>query len=73
MSLMLIYVVLVAAGEVVAIQLGLYLDTAMPSLSLTIALSLFFSVLVVMWPISVWIYERFLAPKAGSVADAETA
>jgi len=60
---MVVYVLLVILGEIAAVQLGLYLDSAVPSFSLPIALALFFSVLVVMWPIAVFITERWLMSK----------
>ena len=59
MRLLIAYVLLVVAGEFVAIQLGFYLDRAFPAFSLPIALGLFFSVLGLMWPVAVYITERW--------------
>jgi uncharacterized membrane protein len=58
MALMGIYVVLVIVGEVIAVMVGLSLDETFPTLSLPIALSLFFSVLAVMWPVAILIHDR---------------
>lgn len=68
MRLMLVYLVLVVVGEFAAVELGLYLDSVAPSFSLPIALALFFSVLVMMWPVAVFITERWLM---GKQADAK--
>lgn len=63
MRLMAVYILLVVIGEVVAVELGLYLDGVLPTLSVPIALALFFSVLVAMWPAAVGVTEKFF-PKA---------
>lgn len=70
MRLMLVYVLLVIVGEIAAVELGLYLDSVVPTFSLPIALALFFSVLVVMWPLAVFITERWLMPKDAGAAKA---
>jgi hypothetical protein len=59
MRLMVVYIVLLVIGEFIAVRLGLYLDGVMPALSLPIALGLFFSVLVAMWPLAVALSDRF--------------
>ena len=63
MLLLLVYAVLVALGELVAVGLGLYLDTVFPQLSIPIALSLFFGVLVLVWRPALWITQNFLTRK----------
>ncbi len=70
MRLMVVYALLVILGEIAAVELGLYLDGVLPSLSLPIALALFFSVLVVMWPIAVFVTERWLLGKESDAAKA---
>jgi hypothetical protein len=59
MRLMLVYVILVIVGEVIAVNLGLFLDKALPALSLPIALALFFTVLVATGPLAVMVSNRF--------------
>lgn len=70
MRLMLVYALLVIVGEIAAVELGLYLDAVVPSFSLPIALALFFSVLVFMWPVAVFITERWLMGKETDAAKA---
>lgn len=60
MQLLIVYVSLVVAADLVAIEIGLYLDRVFPSLSLPIALGLFFGVLGLMWSLSVYVTERWL-------------
>ena len=64
MRLLIVYILLVVVGELIAIETGLYLDKALPSLSLPISLGMFFTVLVLMWPLAVYITERWLVPKS---------
>jgi hypothetical protein len=64
MQLLIVYVLLVVGGELIAVRIGFYLDTAMPSLSLPIVLGMFFAILLVMWPIAVYITERWLVAKS---------
>lgn len=64
MQLLIVYVLLVVAGVFVAAEIGFYLDNAMPSLSLPISLGMFFAVLILMWPLAVYITERWLVPKS---------
>lgn len=59
MVLLAIYVVLVVIGEVIAIQIGLFLDGTFPTVSIPIALSLFFAVMALAWPIAVAIHDRW--------------
>ena len=62
MRLLIVYVLLVVAGVFVAVRIGFYLDTAMPILSMPISLGMFFAVLGVMWPLSVYVTERWWNP-----------
>ena len=62
MRLLIVYILLVVAGEFVAVQIGFYLDDAFPSWSLPIALALFFAVLGLMWPLAVYVTERWWNP-----------
>ncbi len=64
MQLLIVYVLLVVGGELIAVRIGFYLDTAMPSLSLPIVLGMFFAILLVMWPLAVFITERWLVAKS---------
>jgi hypothetical protein len=64
MQLLIVYVLLAVVGEFIAVQIGFYLDNAMPSLSLPIVLGMFFAVLLLMWPLAVYITERWLVPKS---------
>lgn len=64
MRLIIVYVVLVLIGELIAVQIGFFFDHAMPSFSLPIALGLFFTVLGVMWPLAVYMTERWWNPQS---------
>jgi hypothetical protein len=64
MQLLIVYILLVVGGELIAVRIGFYLDTAMPSLSLPIVLGMFFAILLLMWPLAVYITERWLVPKS---------
>jgi hypothetical protein len=64
MWLMIVYVVVALVGEVVAVELGLYLDNVYPTLAVPIALTLFFSVLVLAFPPSVWLTKRIFPATA---------
>lgn len=59
MWLMVVYVVLVVVGELIAVELGLYLDQMYPTLAVPIALALFFGMLVLAFPPAVWITRRW--------------
>ena len=60
MQLLIVYVVLALAGELVVVGVGLFLDGALPSLSLPLSLAMFFATLGLAWPIAVRITERWL-------------
>jgi len=64
MWLMIVYVVVALIGEFVAVELGLYLDVVYPTLAVPIALALFFSVLVLAFPPSVWLTKRIFPSSA---------
>lgn len=63
MRLLLTYVVTVIVCEFLAIQLGFQLDKLSPSFALPMALALFFGVLVVGWPVAVFLHDKFFAKK----------
>ncbi len=64
MRLLIVYVLLVVVGNVIAVQIGFYLDKAAPTFAIPIALGLFFTVLGVMWPLAVYVTERWLLQKS---------
>jgi hypothetical protein len=68
MIVMIIYVVLVAVGQVVAFFVGQAIDPWLPSAwSLVVAMVLFFGVIAAMWPVAVWITEKwFVKPEAAT-------
>jgi hypothetical protein len=60
-----IYVLLVAVGQVVAVTLGIYLDKTVPAgWSIILAMGLFFGVFAVMWPVAVFVTERWVSGTA---------
>ncbi len=63
MRLLIVYILLVVVGELITIKIGFYLDTAMPSLSLPIVMGMAFAILFLMWPLAVYITERWLVSK----------
>jgi hypothetical protein len=64
MRLLVVYVLIVIAVELVAVQIGLYLDHVFPAFSVPLALGLFFAVLGLGWPVAVYVTDRWLTPKA---------
>ena len=60
MHLIVIYLVLVAIGEVMAFAIGRVFESSLPGLSMLFFMALFFGVLWVAWPISVAVAERFM-------------
>ena len=68
MAVMIVYVITVIVGETIAIQIGLFLDKALPTYSLPCALALFFSTLFLSWPIAVRITERWIVREKVDVA-----
>ena len=63
MSLLAVYVVIVLAVELMAVELGLFLDTLAPAFAVPMGLGLFFAVLVLGWPLAIYITERWLPEK----------
>ena len=60
MIVMIVYVVLVAIGEIAAFGVGQALDMVVPAAwSMIIAMALFFGVIWAMWPVAVWITEKW--------------
>jgi hypothetical protein len=59
MQLLIVYVVIVVAGEFGVVMIGLFLDSALPSFSLPLSLAMFFATLGLAWPVAVWITERW--------------
>ena len=66
MIAIIIYVLLVAVGQVVAFFVGQVIDSMIPpAWSLVVAMVLFFGVIAAMWPAAVWITEKwFVKPEA---------
>jgi hypothetical protein len=63
MTVLAVYVLLVALFETIICFVGIVVDSVVPSgWNLIIAMAMFFLVLGVMWPISVLITERWLMP-----------
>jgi hypothetical protein len=61
MTILIVYVLLVALFEGIVCFVGMAIDTIVPSgWNLIVAISMFFIVLAVMWPVSVYITERWL-------------
>ena len=63
MALLIVYVLLVAVGEVFAAMLGIYLDRVSATWSLPIALALVFSVIAFSWPLAVFVTDRWIPEK----------
>jgi hypothetical protein len=63
MWIMVVYLLIVAVGELIAISIGLILDRIYAVASLPVSLSLFFIVLWVGWALAV----RWTEPKEGKV------
>jgi hypothetical protein len=60
MIVMIIYVLLVAVGEVIAFFVAQVFDSMVPSAwSMIFYMTLFFGVIAAMWPVAVWITERW--------------
>ena len=66
MVIMIVYVLLATAGEVVAVSLGMLLDNVVPDgWNMIVAMALFFGVIFAMWPVAVFVTERwFMSPDA---------
>lgn len=68
MIVMIIYVLLVAVGEVFAFFVAQVFDGLVPTAwSMIFYMSLFFGVIWAMWPASVWVTEKwFVKPEPAS-------
>ena len=61
MTVLIVYVLLVAIFEVVVFFVGVALDAVLPAgWNVIAAMVMFFSVLALVWPIAVYITERWL-------------
>jgi hypothetical protein len=61
MVVMLVYLVLAVIGEVAAFIIGTMIDRVVSDgWSMIIYMGLFFAVLFLMWPVAVWITEKYL-------------
>ena len=69
MTVLIVYVLLVAIFEVVVFFAGVALDTMVPAgWNVIVAMLMFFSVLALAWPIAVFVTERWLTPGAAKGA-----
>jgi hypothetical protein len=62
MRLLAAYVAIVLVVGFFGVEVGFQLDRLVPSLAVPLGLGLFFGVLIVGWPIAVFITERWLVP-----------
>ena len=60
MHLIVIYLVLVAIGEVMAFAIGRLFESTLPNFSMLFFMALFFGVLWAAWPIAVVVAERLM-------------
>ena len=60
MHLIVIYLVIVAIGQVIAFGIGRVFESQMPGFSMLFFMALFFGVLWTAWPIAVALAERFM-------------
>jgi hypothetical protein len=66
MTVLVVYTLLVAAGEVIVFLIGITADQIVPSgWNLLLAMGMFFAVIAGMWPVSVYITERWFMAGAG--------
>jgi hypothetical protein len=59
LMVMVMYSLLVILGNFLAWRIGIVVENNWPVLSLPIFLSMFFGVLILAWPIAVWITEKW--------------
>ena len=70
MIVMIVYVLLVAAGEVLAFGVSLMLDNFIPAgWSMIVAMGLFFGVIWAMWPLAVYVTEKWLVGAGSAKAE----
>ena len=63
MTVLIVYVLLVTVFEIGVFFLGVAIDQVVPSgWNLLIAMAMFFGVIALMWPVAVFITERWLMP-----------
>ena len=73
MTVLIIYVSLVAFFEVVIVIVGLAVDSVVPAgWNVMTAVMMFFAVIWGMWPVSVYITERWFERPTKSAAQAQT-
>jgi hypothetical protein len=60
MQLIGVYVVLAIIGSFVSFGLGRIVDNFLPDYSMIVFMGLFFGNLWVMWPVAVWLTEKYL-------------
>jgi hypothetical protein len=73
MTVLVIYVLLVAIFEVVIVMVGLAVDSVVPAgWNVMVAVSMFFAVIWVMWPVAVYITERWFDRSSKSAAQVQT-
>lgn len=65
MIVMIVYVLLVVAGQFIAFFVGQAFDALVPaSWSMVFYMGLFFGVIWAMWPVAVWVTEKwFVKPQ----------
>ena len=74
MVLIVVYVILVAVGEVAAFFVGQLFDAFVPSAwSMVFYMGLFFGVLWAAWPLAVFVTERWVVPQAAEKGAPQTA
>jgi hypothetical protein len=73
MTVLTIYVLLVAIFEVVIVMVGLAVDTVVPpGWNVMTAVMMFFAVIWGMWPVAVYITERWFNGATKSAAQVQT-
>jgi hypothetical protein len=64
MILIVVYVVLVAIGEVIAFGIGAMLDGMFPTWSMILYMALFFGVIAGAWPVAVFVTEKYIVTES---------
>jgi hypothetical protein len=73
MTVLIIYVLLVAIFEVVIVMVGLAVDSVVPpGWNVMVAVTMFFAVIWGMWPVAVYITERWFDRSAKSGIQVQT-
>jgi hypothetical protein len=69
MTVLIVYVVLVAILETAIFFAGTALDTVVPAgWNVIVAMTMFFAVLALVWPVAVYVTETWLTPNAAKDA-----